>query len=318
MIKSVLNVSILLFLLVCAFPIRAQVNHSSLEPTRFIKVFGSEIGVNGLDIAVYESEGKELPGVLLIHGNSASANIYKKVFTSHYAKRHKVVAIDLPGYGKSENFERYNMGFIAEVIADAAKQTGTEAGIIVGWSLGGNFVLQTLGNGLLPYAKGVFILGAAPLGTNPEGVWLPAPFLPNPKFGLGATPELTPKQLVDYVSEFFPDSYQIEVGGFNTLLNDGFRADPGTRQALSDVIQGLDVTLVDEIKAIAQLSIPIAVVLGEEDPYINKAFLQGIAPLVPALWHGQAIIVPGVGHTLQWENHQVFIRLLKLFKKSIK
>ena len=38
------------------------------------------MNINGLSVAVYESAGTEGPGILLIHGNTSSANAFAKLF----------------------------------------------------------------------------------------------------------------------------------------------------------------------------------------------------------------------------------------------
>jgi len=81
-----------------------------LEPTGFITY-------SGLNLAVYESAGTEGPGVLLVHGNTASAQSYARVLDSDFAEENRLAALDLPGFGRSDNAPSYD----ADVIAAAVK-----------------------------------------------------------------------------------------------------------------------------------------------------------------------------------------------------
>src|SRR5688572_21615086 len=109
--------------------------HQTLTPTRFIDV-------DGTSVAIYESKGKKGPGILLVHGNTTSANAFTDIMKSGFAKKYRVVAFDMPGYGLSENAASYSAGSLANSIVEVAEATGTDDGVIFGWSLGGDLALQ--------------------------------------------------------------------------------------------------------------------------------------------------------------------------------
>ena len=168
-----------------------------LLPTQFLNF-------NGLDIAVYETKGNKGPGILLIHGNTSSASSYSKFFKTNYAKRNRIVAVELPGFGLSDRSVFYDVGFFVDAIVFVAEELNLDEGVLVGWSLGGDLALQASTS--LPDLKGIFTFGTAPVGYDPG---LPPPFLtPEESYAgeavnYGFIPDLTNEQIDDYVTAFF-------------------------------------------------------------------------------------------------------------------
>lgn len=282
----------------------ADLGDAPLSPSRFITV-------NGISLAVYESKGHLKPSVLFLHGNTASANMFARVFRSPIAKVFRFVAIDLPGYGRSGNAGAYNAQLFRSTIAGAASQLGVDDGVIAGFSLGGDFTLQSIA--ALPKIKGVFLTGTAPIGVTPD---LPPPFLgptespAGPAVQFGAVPNLTPEMLVAYVTAFFRPGFA-SIPSF--FFSDGERTDPGTRLAVFLAVTGQDPTFADEVAAIRGLQIPVALVVGEQDSFVRQAYLDALAPSIPKLFLHQIIKVPNAGHTVQWERPAAYNTLLGAF-----
>jgi pimeloyl-ACP methyl ester carboxylesterase len=282
---------------------------SSLTPTR-------KIQYQGLNVAVYESSGTRGPGILMIHGNTSSANAFAKVFESNFAKRNKVVLMDLPGYGASDNAapSQYSIGFQTGAIVAVAQATGTAQGVLVGWSLGTLYAIQATTS--LPALKGLFLFGDAVTSLDPT---LPAPFLsPSQSYAgevvnYGAVAALTPIQVVDYVNAFFgPNHGRVP----RPMLNDGLRADPNTRQGVLNIILGVD-PLVDPIPILANANFKLALVNGEEDAFVNNARFAAIEGLFPTLFRRHAILLPNVGHAPQIETPDRFISILQSFIQAL-
>ena len=279
-----------------------------LTPTRYLDF-------NGVRIAAYESSGNSGASVLLIHGNTAAADYFEKVLLSPLACEHRIVAIDLPGFGHSDNAPIYNIGSISQAIAFAAQQLGVDHGVVVGWSLGGDLALQSAS--LLPFVKGYLLIGTAPLGFAPD---LPAPLLtPDQSYAgaavnFGFIANLSQAQISDYVTAFFRP-------GFNDipqyLYDDGNRTDPATRAAVAVAAAGFDPTFQDEVATAKNLKVPLALLLGGQDAFVNPAYLAGLAPQIPSLWQKQIITIPRTGHAVQWERPVIFLALLRAFLHDI-
>jgi len=281
---------------------------ADFSPTRLLLI-------NGLHIAAYESSGTRGPGVLLIHGNTSSAQSFAKVLSSPFARKHRVVAIDLPGYGQSDNAPSYNVALFATTIATAAQLLHVDSGVLVGWSLGGDLVLQA--STLLPQVKGVFVFGTAPVGYAPD---LPPPFLSPQESYAGAAvqygfvPNLTPAQISEYVTAFFRPNYA-PIPSF--FFDAGLRTDPLTRLAVALAGSGQDPTFQDEVALVKNMQVPLAIVHAEHDAFTRYAFLTSLAPQIPTLWKNKIIVVKKSGHAIHWEKTERLTALLRQFIQQL-
>lgn len=279
----------------------------ALTPSRMLNI-------EGMQIAAYESEGTKGPGVLLIHGNTSSAEFFEKVLSSPFAKQYKVAAIDLQGFGRSSRQPFYTAGTFANTIAMSAELLGVDHGVIAGWSLGGDLALQAAH--LLPHVKGYFLFGTAPVGFDPS---LPPSYLTPEESYAGAAvyygfnPALTPEQIADYVTAFFRPNYNVP----QSLIAEGLNTDPNTRLAVYFAVTGQDASFKDEIAIVRNLSVPVALVVGDQEAFVRKSFLDALAPSMPTLWQQKVYLVNNAGHAIQWEKAHQFTTILKRFIKSI-
>lgn len=84
----------------------------------------------------YEVYGKGR-AVVLLHGFLENHKIWHP-FAEQLAKSHKVIALDLPGHGKSENIGYvHSMELMAECVYEVLKQEKVRRACIVGHSMGG-------------------------------------------------------------------------------------------------------------------------------------------------------------------------------------
>jgi pimeloyl-ACP methyl ester carboxylesterase len=259
--------------------------------------------VSGQKIAIYESSGRGAP-VLLIHGNSASAKAFRRQIDGSPGNSLRIVALDLPGHGKSDDAAdpavTYTLPGYARVVAEVVAQLQLQEAIIVGWSLGGHIALEA--SALLPKASGFLIFGTPPIAFPPAA----DAFLPTPAMGATFKADLTAEEMDGYVR-----------GGFRpgaTDVPDSFRAD--VRRADGRVRSTLGASLApngyaDEVAIVAGLKVPLAILHGAEEQLVNGAYIERLA--APTLWRGKLQIIPGAGHTPQWEQPEKFNALLEAF-----
>ena len=91
---------------------------------------------------IHYVQAGEGPDVVLIHGIGASLFIWRFVFPLLQI-RHRVTAIDLPGFGKSVKDARRDYGLDAQTatVEKVIAQLGLERPVIVGSSMGGTIAL---------------------------------------------------------------------------------------------------------------------------------------------------------------------------------
>ena len=59
------------------------------------------------------------------------------------------------------------------------------------------------------------------------------------------------------------------------------------------------------------IKVPLAVLHGADEQLVNGRYLASLA--MPSLWRGAVQVMPGAGHTPQWETPQAFDALLAAF-----
>lgn len=143
------------------------------------------INIDGQQIAYLEnSAGQGGQGdrtVIFIHGNSSSAKTWLPVMAGDLAHRFRCLALDLPGHGRSEparDQDVYSLPGYASLLTRFVKEVGGNEAVIVGWSLGGQIVLEAAHS--LSDAGGFVIFGAPPVASPAQ---MAEAFLPNPAMG---------------------------------------------------------------------------------------------------------------------------------------
>ncbi|MFA6597075.1 MAG: alpha/beta hydrolase [Ignavibacteriaceae bacterium] len=91
-----------------------------------------------------EGQGKQT--IVLVHGLASNAGFWRYNI-AELAKHYRVIAVDLPGYGKSQkDYYLYNMSFFADQIKRLVDELKIDKFIYVGHSMGGqvgiNFALR--------------------------------------------------------------------------------------------------------------------------------------------------------------------------------
>lgn len=92
--------------------------------------------VHGMRIAYADVGAGEVP-IVLVHGLSGYIPMWSKNIEA-LAQRHRVIALDLPGYGKSDKPRaNYTMSFFAEAVRGLLDALDIGRAIFVGHSMGG-------------------------------------------------------------------------------------------------------------------------------------------------------------------------------------
>lgn len=114
----------------------------------------------------YKVMGEGEP-ILLLHGWGCSTDYFAKL-QRHLAKKFKVYAIDLPGFGMSDAPEDVWGSFeYAELIAEFARENKILNPVLLGHSFGGKVSINLVGCNLIK-AKKIILIGS-------NGVQLPKP-----------------------------------------------------------------------------------------------------------------------------------------------
>jgi pimeloyl-ACP methyl ester carboxylesterase len=218
------------------------------------------------------------------------------------------MAIDLPGHGQSEPASdpqsTYTLPGYAKIIVGVAEQLGLEEAVFVGWSLGGHIVLEA--SDQLPKAAGFMIFGTPPIGFPPA---MAEAFLPNPAMNCAFKADLSEEEMEAFVAAFFaPETKDIP----ESFKADIRRTDGRARQVLGGSIGPGGYK--DEVELVAHLSVPLAILHGEQEQLVNGAYLSSLT--IPTLWREAVQIISQAGHAPHWEQPEQFNGLLEAFIKE--
>jgi pimeloyl-ACP methyl ester carboxylesterase len=124
---------------------------------------------NGVSLA-YDDVGQGSPPLLFIHGWGMDRTAFKLV-VPRFQSAHRVVSVDLRGFGESEAPEQdYTIAGYADDVAFMATELGLERPVVIGFSMGGAIALDVAAR------YGDRVSGAVILESPvvpPEGLWKP-------------------------------------------------------------------------------------------------------------------------------------------------
>lgn len=267
-------------------------------------------------ISYYESAGSGTP-IMLIHGNSSSGRVFQPQLEGEPGKKHRIVAIDLPGHGHSDpagDISSYNLSNYAATVVAAAGALHMEDAVFVGWSLGGHILLQAQPS--LPRARGFMIFGTPPLASPPA---MDKAFLPNPAMSAAFKAVLSEEEAKAFATAFLAPDSSIDIAPFVAaiLATDGnARAGLAASIAASTGASGEQgQNHQDEVDIVRHMKQPLAILHGQEDQLVNREYI--VALHIPTLWRGAVQVIPGAGHTPQQEQPLAFNTLLEAFVAEV-
>ncbi len=255
-------------------------------------------------IAVRESKGAGIP-LLMIHGNSSTGRVFGNQLEGDIGARYRIIAPDLPGHGDSSNAidpdRTYCMEGYADAMAEVLRTLGIEKAVVLGWSLGGHIGLELISR--FPGMLGLMITGTPPVapGEIAQG------FKTSKHMHLAGQQHFTPEDV---------DAYARSTCGepFEQFLYDGVaRTDGLARKTMFEKFGAGSGDNQREIVAHAML--PIAVVNGADEPFVNLEFVSKIE--YANLWEGKTYSIPNSGHAPFWDAQHEFDVYLSRFVDAV-
>lgn len=259
------------------------------------------VPVGNAEIAVHE-RGKGERTVVFIHGLGS----YMPVWTHNLdalARDYRVIAIDLPGYGKSskDNFT-YSMQFFAQAVRAVVQQLGATRPVLVGHSMGGQIAMTYA----LQYPGEVEALVlSSPAGLEEfgdgEARWLSDAVTPT--FTCAADSEAI---WVRHVQNFYrvPKDSEFMVKDRLAVI-DGPDFPDYCRAVSRSVAAMVDEPVVEQL---GDIDVPVLVVFGAEDALIPNPILHGGSTVrlakhaVKAFPDAELVVLEKAGHMAQFEQ----------------
>ncbi|MEM6991416.1 MAG: alpha/beta fold hydrolase, partial [Myxococcota bacterium] len=256
--------------------------------------------VGGTSLA-YADLGQGEHTLVLIHGLGSYMPAWKNN-ASALARQHRVIVVDLPGFGKSDKPDAsYTMDFFAGKVLALMDELGVQRPVLVGHSMGGQIAMRYA----LSYPErhaGLVLTSPAGLETfeDPEAKWLANAV--TPAFTCGADDEAI---FVRHAGNFhrMPEDAKFMVDDRVAVKGDPDFEDYCV--AVSRSVAGmLDQPVFDELP---QIDAPVLVLFGKSDNLIPNPFLHGGSTVTLAekateqFADAELVILPRAGHMAQFE-----------------
>jgi pimeloyl-ACP methyl ester carboxylesterase len=133
---SFFPILVLAVVLITAPALAAKAPSAPDGQSRYAKLDLKPNGGQGEARVHYKSYGKGREALVLIHGWSCSMDYWRDSIPD-FAKRNRVIAIDLPGHGQSDKPEvTYSMDFFARAVEAVMRDAKVERAVLVGHSMG--------------------------------------------------------------------------------------------------------------------------------------------------------------------------------------
>jgi len=247
-----------------------------------------------------QSDGKGMP-ILMIHGTGSCRAVFGKQLESPLAAQHRLIAVDLPGHGDSENardLSAYSLRGLTGVMDEIVSHLGLDRFVILGWSLGGHIALEMIDHQGL---NGLMVCGAPPVARGPLAMLR--------AFRTSWDAPLASKEVYSERDAARMFSLLYARGATPELLSAVKRADGRARvAAVSSMMHG---DCSDERRAVMISPVPVALVNGRDEPFVRLSYLDGLAG--PTLWHGMPLVIEEAGHACFWDQPEAFNELLAAF-----
>lgn len=264
------------------------------------------VNVDGLKVH-YTEAGAGDP-IILIHGFPTSYHLWRNVMPG-IAKTHRAIAIDLPGYGRSDKplDINYNFFFYEKLLSGFLDQLGLQQTALAVHDIGGPIgvfwairnqerlaklvLLNTLVYPEMSWAVKVFMLSLMTPGVR-RFVGSPRGIRAAMRFGVVHKERMTPEVLDPYTTPF---------------------QDPTAGQGMVKAGLGLSPKgFVEMAEKLSTLNVPIRIIYGENDrilPDVAKTF----ARIKQDCNQATITSIPGCGHFLQEDEPEQVAALIAEF-----
>jgi pimeloyl-ACP methyl ester carboxylesterase len=262
-----------------------------------------DVVADGIRLRVLDAG--EGPALLLVHGLSASLDIWEHV-VDEFGDRYRVIAPDLPGHGESEKPDApYTIDFYAGVVRTLARELEVESAVVVGSSLGGKIALE-LACWYPRFVRALVL--AAPAAEYARGL---RPF--GKAIQALSRPAVMRVALERAIEQTVYDRTRTGHVARRKILGERLAAPdfPDFARAIARSVGGV---LAAESQPLARVRQPVLAVWGREDRIVPLQRSAGIRRGIP---HATIRIVDRCGHVSMLEQPGEFNRHLAEFLATL-
>jgi len=262
------------------------------------------LDVNGIELSVIDlGEG---PAILFVHGLGGYKENWEENL-GHFAAGHRTIAVDLPGFGRSEKRADlpYGIEFFSDTLCATLDSLGIERAHWIGNSMGGHIAAFAALKHSTRVERLVLVNAAGTNQAETEELLKSNPgLIPDPSFI--PPPELIEMMLRSLV--FFGPSPQIEKMLARAIEDQAKPDAQFHQQAMFKAFQSIMTTPLAE--RLGEISAPTLVMWGREDRLVSlssaERFAAGIA-------NAKLHVIDQCGHCPMLEKPEEFNRVVAEF-----
>jgi pimeloyl-ACP methyl ester carboxylesterase len=273
--------------------------------------------VKGLQLH-YQEGGQGRP-VLLIHGLGSSGSLEWRRNLDALAARHHVLALDLPGFGRSDKPRlEYTLDFFVDCVAQFLSAVGVSQVSVVGASLGGRIAFELALQDPAQVER-LCLVDALGFGHPKRNLVYTAMVLPGVGEAILRTVGSGLRLLRPHMIRHLWAWYSRRPRHYAALLSDAHLRDartlfeePGFQAAYLGTLRGLAgrSRLRDHVLVSAEahrIAVPALIIWGAQDRLFPLSHAHAAARQIP---EARLVIFETCGHTPQLEAAEEFNRLL--------
>ncbi len=264
--------------------------------TYFIKNF------DGSDVFIVDNNNTDASiTVLLLHGSNMNSDIFKHQFESELLQKYRLVAINLPGNGKSPKAKQPEKVYPFKGLVKTIDHCFSELKIpnktyVVGHSLGAHLITNNTKSPSL--FSGAFCLGYPPLHEVGDFANATEPI---PSLQLLFTETLTEADIIQIADDVMSGKKSdIDIKSIIRSVDPEFRKIYG-----SSVADGL---VTDEFETIEKFKNPFAIIHCEKDRFIKHGYFK--ESVASNLWRSGTQVLKNASHIPFIDEASSFNKLL--------
>ncbi len=240
--------------------------------------------------------------IIFLHGFLESLKIWDK-FDKGLSKDFRIICIDLPGFGESDNInEAHSMEFMADAVKAVLDAESIEQAVIVGHSMGGYVSLAFLDK-YPEYLQGVVLFHSHATADTTEA-----------KINRDRTIKIVQHDRKDFINQFIPGLFA--PGNVEKFSDEIEQLQKEARNTSKEGIIAALLGMKERnsiIDLLTKTSIPIKFILGKEDSRIplTQTLAQATLPE-----HSEVLILGQVGHMGFVEAKDVTMKSIEAFAGS--
>lgn len=294
-----------------------QLFRSSMAPRSGLEPYACQVSLDGRSLFYYDSGSDcEHAPCLLVHGLGDEADTWHGVFLTLAARR-RVIALDLPGFGRSELPQQpISIPYYVDILLQLLDHIKITAATLVGHSLGAVLVQQLSLQAPSRASNLVLIGGGLAAGKAPLSLDLLLFLIPGAGEWaynrLRRDPQAAYRTLKPYYANLdaLPQS---ERDYLFLRVNQRVWSDKQRGAflgALRSLVRWLPAQQKNLAHRLAAVPVPTHILWGEQDQVAPSQNAHLLASLYPASHPAQVTLIPGAGHNLHQEFPQTVVELL--------